>query len=173
MDATENPVEDGIGGARRRWGPSGMATLIPTPKPAPSYMTPLPAHSPEGRPIVGPTQNDLVVSDAVTEDIFPNRTGTVLAEHQRSRLEAAAAADIEATTSGSTSLPTLDLTGSDAAASANSSRVLSADTSCWNLSQEISQHIGSAPKSPEDARTIEHQEADEALEAEAAELVSS
>ena len=92
-------------------------------------------------------KNDLVVSDAVTEDIFPNRTGTVLAEHQRSRLEAAAATDIEATTSGSTSLPTLALTGSDAAAPANSSRVLSADTSCWNLSQEISR-LEEAPKTP-------------------------
>merc|ERR1712079_411354 len=131
-------------------------------------MTPPSALSLEGRPIVGPTQNDLVVSDAVTEDIFPNRTGTVLAEHQRSRLEAAAATDIEATTSGSSSLPTLDISGSDAAAPANSSRVLSADTSCWNLSQEISQ-LGEAPKTPEDAITIACREE---IEAQALELAS-
>ena len=143
-----------------------MATLNPIPKAAPSYMTPPPALSPEGRPIVGPTQNDLVVSDAVTDDIFPNRTGTVLAEHQRSRLEAAASTDIEATTSGSTSLPTLDLTGSDAAAPANSSRVLSADTSCWNMSQEISRLLGAEPKTPENALTIARREEieDQALE---------
>ena len=143
-----------------------MATLNPIPKAAPSYMTPPPALSPEGRPIVGPTQNDLVVSDAVTEDIFPNSTGTVLVEHQRSRLEAAAVADIEATTSGSSILPILDITGSSAAAPANSSIVLSADTSCWNLSQETSQLLA-APKTPEDALTIVRREE---IEAQALEL---
>ena len=95
-----------------------MATLIPTPKPAPSNVAPLQSLTPEGRAIVGPSQNDLVVSDAVT-GTFDDRLQTVFAEHQRSRLEAAAA-DIEATTSGSASLPTLDLIGSDAAAPANS-----------------------------------------------------
>ena len=81
MDAVGNLLEDGLGGSRRTWGPSGMATLMPIPKAAPSYMTPPSAVSPEGRPIVGPTQNDLVVSDAVNDTIFPNRTGTVFAEH--------------------------------------------------------------------------------------------
>ena len=81
---------------------------------------------------MGPNQNDLVVSDAVTET-FNDRANTVFAEHQLSRLEAAVT-DLEATTSGSASLTTFDLAGIDAAAPANATQVLSADTSCWNLS---------------------------------------
>ena len=161
----EGNIAESSAGARRTWGSSGMATLIPTPKAAPSLVAPIQAVTAEGRAIVGPNQNDLVVSDAVTE-VLNERNNPLFAEHQRPRLEAAAR-DMEATTSGSASLPTLDLTGSEAAAPANFSQVLSADTSCWNLSQEIAQQTGAALKTPEDAKTIDQREA---IEAQALEL---
>ena len=66
---------------------------------------------------------------------------------------------------------TLDLTGSGSATPANATQVLNPDNSCWNLSQEVSQRIARAPRTPEDARTIEQQDADDALAAEAAELL--
>ena len=73
MDAGGNLLEDGLGGTRRSWGSSGMATLTPLPKAEPPSGV-----SPEGRPYAGPRQNDVVLCDSVSDDIFPIALGQCL-----------------------------------------------------------------------------------------------
>ena len=160
MDAVGNPVATDsdstrAGSSRRTWGNSGMATLLPNPR----------SVSPEGRPIVGPNQNDVLVYDAVTDDSRSvGRTESLLVEHTRSRLMAAASdrepaevIDLEASTTGTSTLLTLEVAGDDPNSSASSSTVLNSDTSCWSELEHPVLEVPQ-PRTPENASTIARQE---------------
>ena len=150
MDAVGNPTtadldNTGAGRSNRTWGNSGMATLLPSNRRGRSV-------SPEGRPIVGPHQNDVLIHDAVND----TRTDALLAEHSRSRLVAAApeVIDLEASTTGTSTLRTLEVEGGDPNSAASSSTVLNPDSSCW----EHPVLEAPPPRTPETASTIDRPE---------------